>query len=520
MFEPASLIMPGFRFGVHDPSEAERLVKAGVAGFCLYGGTAMETANFIIRLNKVAARPLLFAADFENGAGSQVSDAVELVSNLGIGVSADTDLARLKGEITAEQARCLGISMVLAPVVDLSLRADNPIVSIRSFGAKAEQVTSMAKAFIDGIHSRDVAVCLKHFPGHGDTKPDSHLDLAHLLRPLKKVMAEDILPYKRLCHAAEAVMTGHLVLETADKAPATLSRFWTHETLRKALAFDGLIITDALMMGAMLKHFSEDETVKRAVTAGADILLYPKDPWSAIKTLKTLLHAKETDVRSLEASAKRVLAARKKVRPLAAFDQQKFKEMESAHFDSALRLAKECAAWVSKPMEPKIKTAKILYHELVDEKPHVQDLTAILAVPQERRLSAGAKRRALEMTSLMHDQGGGSFLRHLLSGAGLDLIPFGRKMSADPDLSVIVSYHKPRAFSGKIGFSAKDERFIEKAVQANSRSPFLIISFGDPYHLMGLPAKVPALCLFSGSLASQTSLVDFLRGKLKIKNRF
>ncbi|MDD5629561.1 MAG: glycoside hydrolase family 3 N-terminal domain-containing protein, partial [Elusimicrobia bacterium] len=179
----AQLVFPGFQFGRDDPRRAVSLVKAGVGGFCLYKGKARQVAAFTARLQALARAPLLFCADYEDGAASHCAGTTALPTNMGIAASGRAELARLKAELTADEALALGVRWVLAPVVDLAVEPDNPIVNVRAFGADPALVTRLARAYLAGLRSRRVLGCLKHFPGHGRTVRDSHLELPLVAAP-------------------------------------------------------------------------------------------------------------------------------------------------------------------------------------------------------------------------------------------------------------------------------------------------------------------------------------------------
>ena len=176
------LVHPGFWFGKTNKEDALKLARMGVGGFCLYGGTRAEVAALTHALR--AASPhkrILISADYEDGLGRWLPDAELLPSNLALGAAGSEDLAFEKGLLTARQAKSIGVDWVFAPVVDLAVRADNPIVNTRAFGADPDLVTRLAGAFMDGLAKGGVLNSIKHFPGHGNTGTDSHLALPVLL---------------------------------------------------------------------------------------------------------------------------------------------------------------------------------------------------------------------------------------------------------------------------------------------------------------------------------------------------
>ncbi|MBI4425675.1 MAG: beta-glucosidase, partial [Elusimicrobia bacterium] len=280
--QAAGLVMPGFKFGVDEPELADRLVDLGVGGFCLYHGSVPEVAAFTRRLQERARRPLLFSADYEDGAAQHVAGGTPLVSNMGVGASGDPELAALKARVTAAEAWALGVRWVLAPVADLATVAVNPIVNTRAFGDEPERVARLGKAYCAGLRSRRVLSCIKHFPGHGETRSDSHLELPVLRRTRAQLLKSELLPFRALADAADTAMMGHLSIPAlGDRGPSSLSPKAT-ALLRKTLGFKKLIATDALSMQAIARHFTDEAACVAALMAGVDVLLVPSDPLKAV----------------------------------------------------------------------------------------------------------------------------------------------------------------------------------------------------------------------------------------------
>src|SRR5579884_788298 len=166
------LISPGFKVGLDDPEEAVALVELGVGGFCLYAGDVESVAELTSRLQQRAKRPLLFNADYEDGLPTHCAGGTPLPANMGLGAADDEALAERKGAITGAEARAIGVHWVLGPVCDLATNPANPIVNVRSFSDDAARVSRLARAYMKGLRSQGVLGCVKHFPGHGETKLD------------------------------------------------------------------------------------------------------------------------------------------------------------------------------------------------------------------------------------------------------------------------------------------------------------------------------------------------------------
>ena len=253
MMNIARMVFPGFWFGQSSEEEAIRLAGLGVGGFCLYGGTKTAVATLTRKLRAASPLPrILIAADYEDGLGRWLPDAELLPSNLAIGASHNEKLAFEKGFITGQEALSLGVDWVFAPVVDLANNSQNPIVNTRSFGEDPEQVTRLAGAFMQGLNKGGVLNCLKHFPGHGNTTTDSHLDLPVVSDSLSTLKKTALLPFQALLPLADSVMIGHLLVPALDEQnPASLSKTIIHKLLQEAMGFTRCICTDALLMKAL-----------------------------------------------------------------------------------------------------------------------------------------------------------------------------------------------------------------------------------------------------------------------------
>ena len=295
----ARLVHPGFWFGKTSPEDALALAKRGVGGFCLYGGTRAEVAEFTKAVRAVSPlKKLLISADYEDGLGRWLTDAPLLPSNMALGAANDENLAFEKGLLTARQAHSLGVDWIFAPVLDLADNPLNPIVNTRSFGADPALVIRLGRAFMKGLHQGGALNSIKHFPGHGDTTIDSHLALPVLHKTKEELLAQELVPFQTLLSQADSVMLGHLLLPNLDKEnPASLSNALANDLLRKEFKYDGCVLTDALLMKAI---GDEKEAARKALYAGIDILLVPQNPAALIDFLEENQIPQEIVNRSFE----------------------------------------------------------------------------------------------------------------------------------------------------------------------------------------------------------------------------
>ncbi len=294
-----------------------RLLAEGVGGVILLGGSAAELRLRTQQLQGWAHHPLLLCADVEEGVGQRFEGASWLVPPLALGRlhAVDPDravaLARRYGGCTGRQARLLGLNGVLAPVCDVNNNPANPVINVRAWGEDPATVGVLAAAFIEGAQAEGVLCCAKHFPGHGDTCADSHLELPVIPHGPERLERIELPPFRAAIAAGTAaVMTAHLQLPALDPhRPATLSPPVLTELLRRDLGFGGLVVTDALVMEAIAGRWGAAEAAVLAFEAGADLLLMPADADAAITGLVEAVESGRIGRERLAASWERREAA-------------------------------------------------------------------------------------------------------------------------------------------------------------------------------------------------------------------
>ncbi|MDB9496786.1 glycoside hydrolase family 3 N-terminal domain-containing protein [Spirulina major CS-329] len=294
-----------------------------IGGVILLGGTVTEVAVRTEQLQAWAATPLLIAADIEEGVGQRFPGATWFPPPMALSAIADPAqadrLATQMGAITAQEALSIGVNWILAPVVDVNNNPNNPVINVRAFGEDPATVGRLAAAFIQGCHQYPVLTSAKHFPGHGDTQTDSHLHLPSLTHDRDRLQQVELPPFQAAIAAGvDSVMSGHLLIPAwDDQAPATLSAPILTGQLRHNLGFDGLIVTDALVMGGVANWASPEEVAVQAVAAGADIILMPADPEAAILAIAAAVEQGRIPAAQIAATADRIAAAKAKLAPPA-----------------------------------------------------------------------------------------------------------------------------------------------------------------------------------------------------------
>jgi beta-glucosidase-like glycosyl hydrolase/CubicO group peptidase (beta-lactamase class C family) len=275
---------------------------------------AYPSAAIINDLQRRAAIPLLVSADFEQGAGMRVTEGTHFPSAMAVAAAGRPEDAYEIGRITALESRAIGVNWIFAPVADVNVNAENPIINIRSFGENPAAVSDFVAAFVRGAEDNGALATAKHFPGHGDVIRDSHLELPTLAANRNRLESVEWLPFRAAITAGVgAIMTGHLAvpaIEPDPNVPATLSPLVLQSVLRGELGFNGLIVADALDMGGVASLYSPPEAAVRAAIAGVDVLLLPPNPSATLAALVAAVETGRLPQSRVDDAVRRILSAK------------------------------------------------------------------------------------------------------------------------------------------------------------------------------------------------------------------
>ena len=271
----------------------QKLLIQGVGGIILLGGTTTEIQNRCQQFRRWSNKDLLLCADVEEGVGQRFSGGTFLPPPMSLGQIYKKDsrkaihLAEQYGAAIGSQARKCGLNWVLGPVCDVNSNPNNPVINVRAWGEDPITVSNLVCSFHKGLSSEGVLSCAKHFPGHGDTAVDSHLELPLLDKNLDDLESLELLPFKSIVsEGVDSIMTAHLKLPSLDNTfPATLSPYILTNLLRERIGFDGIIVTDALIMKSISKAYGAGQAAVLAFEAGADLIMMPEEPYQAIEAI-------------------------------------------------------------------------------------------------------------------------------------------------------------------------------------------------------------------------------------------
>ncbi len=306
--QAARLFTVGF-YGKTSTPDLAKLIARGVGGVIFFArnvGTPGEVADATSSIKRLANRPLFIALDQEGGQVSRLRNGfTEIPPMRAVGISGSAQIAREVGELIGREVRAVGFDMNYAPVLDVDTNPDNPIIAARSFGRTPELVSELGVALAQGLESVGVAACGKHFPGHGDTSQDSHLELPRLPHSLERLEQIELKPFAAAAKAGiPSMMTAHVIFEPLDSVyPATMSKPVLTGILREKMGYDGLIVTDDIEMRAIADHYGVEDTVIRGLNAGVDHFLCCHTAEVAHRAIEAIVHAVESGKVSRETLA-------------------------------------------------------------------------------------------------------------------------------------------------------------------------------------------------------------------------
>jgi beta-N-acetylhexosaminidase len=341
--------------------EAKMLIQdLHVGGIIYYNWSnglisASQVRNLSIGLQKLAKTPLLIAVDQEGGLVNRLKqDFTIFPGNLALAKTKQPELAEKSAFAIGQELLSVGINMNLAPVIDINDNPYNPIIGIRSFAASADQVTLFAKHALQGYRRAGVITCLKHFPGHGDVTIDSHQDLPIVRKTKEQLDKLELIPFYQLADQADSIMTAHLLVPTLDPQNcATLSKKILTDLLREEIGFQGVIISDSLVMQGLLNNgYSIEEAAICSINAGCDLLILGGRQLNTDSSLEltkegiqkihqALLQAVQTGVISkqrLEEAVQRILNLKKRIPPFSKVEYNGLEHQELSEQIASLAL--------------------------------------------------------------------------------------------------------------------------------------------------------------------------------------
>ena len=317
------MILAGISGTTMDANAKKLISQFHVGGIIFYKNNFETPAQTIQLVNQMKAEnrsnlPLFLGADQEGGRVTRLPGGLaNFPSNKQIGKVNNPEFSYKVGTLLGHELKEFGLNLDFAPVLDINSNPNNPVIGDRSFGNNSEIVSKLGIQTMKGIQSQNVIPTIKHFPGHGDTSIDSHLELPIVNKSLKELKELELIPFERaIDHGADVVMVAHILLPELDKNnPASMSKAVMTDVLRKQLGFTGVIITDDMTMGAITNNFDIGKAAVESVKSGSDIILVGHDYNNVVKitsSLKTAVQKGEISQQRLNESIERIIKLKKK----------------------------------------------------------------------------------------------------------------------------------------------------------------------------------------------------------------
>ena len=476
-----------------------------VGGIIISVGSPYDIAAKLNTLQRRSRLPLLVSADLEWGAAMRVVGATAFPMIMAAGATGDERDAYTIGRVAALEGRAVGIHVNFAPDADVNNNPLNPIINTRSFGEDPHAVARLVRAYVRGLQDNGMLATLKHFPGHGDTDADSHIGLPTIRVSYPRLDSVELVPFRAGIEAgAQVVMSAHIAFPAfSGDAPATLSSAVLTGLLRDSLKFKGLVVTDALMMGAIVAKYGAGEAAVRAFEAGSDLLLMPADPDSAIAAMLTAVQSGRITAARLDASVRRVLEIK---RNLGLFERR------TVPIDSIARVV-GARAFQDAADDIAQRSLTLVRDEggTVARLRAARSRMAVIAYGDE--LNSYVGQRMLEVLRAGGDTA--SFFR-LWPMSGQASYDSARVVIGRAPAVIFAMNVRPISAKGNIALPDSLARLI---ANTDSVKPTVLVSLGSPYLLNQTPTVKSYLIAWSGIRAAEHAAARALLGWSPVRGR-
>ena len=511
--EVAQMVMPrldGMR--LEDPrylTKVEALIQEGIGGFILFGGTVEHTPRHLQEIQSLAKIPLLIAADIERGLGQQLAGGTRFPNQRAVASAVNRhsrkDIALLDSMLDAVriETRSAGIHAIFSPVVDVNNNPANPIICTRAFGDEPDVVAWFGSRYIRRLQRPtvkgrfDILACAKHYPGHGDTDLDSHTVLPEIRAGKSRLNRVELPPFRQAVKdGVSMVMVAHLLVPALDPdKPATFSKKTVTALLREGMEFGGLIVSDALDMGALSGLYSKEEIAVRVVEAGMDILLHPKDPLVSIGAVVAAVEQGRLTHKRIKESVERIMAAKSRV---GLFDAPR-KRAARVEYQKHRRIAEKIG----------YKSLRILYGNKKLFPLNRDGGTACFILDDDNDTDS-----ADTFIRMMRERF--KYLSIMVLGPGSDMPESMVMDSITAAESVVIAIFSK--ISASKGYSGLTDKLREKAMEIlraakASRSISVVLSFDSPYLLAVFKDADARLAAFDRMEEMQRAAAMLLAGK-------
>jgi len=474
-----------------------------IGGLIISVGSPLDIATKLNALQLRSRLPLLISADLEWGAGMRVVGATAFPQIMAVGATGDPHDAYTIGAAAAVEGRAVGIHVNFAPDADVNNNPANPIINIRSFGEDPRTVSRLVAEYVRGLHEHAMLATLKHFPGHGDTETDSHIGLPVITAGYARLDSLELVPFRAgIAAGADVVMSAHIAFPalTGSNEPATLSAAVLTGLLRDSLRFPGLVVTDALMMGAIVARYGAGEATVRAFLAGSDLLLIPADADSAVLAMTAAVASGRVTRERLAQSVRRVLEIKRRLGLL----EHRTVPIDSIPLVVGSRRFQDAANDLAVRSLTLVRDVGGRLHALRARPRRL----ALIAYADEQNSSVGAL-----LTDLLRQGGDTVDFFRLWPMSGTLSYDSARSVIARAPATVFVANVRPISWKGNI---ALPDSLAQLISLTDASRPTVLVSLGSPYLLNQTPTVRSYLIAWSGVRASERAVALALLGRVPI----
>src|SRR6266700_3133274 len=468
---------------------------------------AYPTAVLANQLQSKSKLPLLIGADFERGTAMRYDEGTSFPTAMAVAAAGNPRDAYIMGKITTLEARATGVHWVYAPDSDVNNNPGNPIINTRSFGENPQRVAEFVSAFVKGVEDNGGLATAKHFPGHGDTAADSHIDLPVIRANRERLERLELVPFRAaISSGVSSVMTGHLSVPAVEpdlNTPATLSQNILTGLLRKELGYQGLIVTDAMEMGGITVRYAPGEAAVRAVAAGADCVLMSPVPDAAFEALQGAVKSGRISKERLDESVRRILQAKARL----GLNTSRLVDV------NALNHKFGTAAWQKEAQEISDRGVTLLRdtpHRLPLDgtKASRALLLAFYADPEPypgEDLERELRSRFDSVTTLRADT-------RFVNASILKLPP-----PESYDVAILALFVRVSDRKGNVDVPAEQAALAEQVFKTGK--PVITVGFGSPYLIERFPQAETWLAAFGISDVAQISVARALFAEIPVRGK-
>jgi beta-glucosidase-like glycosyl hydrolase/CubicO group peptidase (beta-lactamase class C family) len=500
-----------------------RLIRDnGIGGVVLSQGDVYEAAHLLNDLQSHAAVPLLVSADLERGLAMRVRRGTPFPDAMALGATRNPDFAYSVAQVVAREARALGIHQNYAPIADINTNPANPVINTRAFGDDVALVQQMVAAFVRGTRDGGMLSTTKHFPGHGDTGQDSHLELPIIPLSRARLDSVELSPFRMAIQSGtNAIMIAHVGVPTLERnqdRPASLSASVINGLLRKDLGFSGLVVSDAMEMQGVLREYSVGQSTVMALQAGTDIVLLPRDADIAGNAVVAAVKNGTLSEESLNVSVKRIL----KTKQALGLNESRFADYGAIGGIVGVPQHWQLSRDISRNAVTLLRDDGVALPLSRYEGRRVLSLVVTDSEDSQNEIDRQGAARLCEPT--------GSYFTGLLSRRlgrieTVRLTPVSEQSDFDAalnkmkrmDLIILSTFVKVRTSSGRIGLPDRLQGFLASA--GRLKRPTVVVAFGSPYSAAYFPQADALVCAYGDGEPLVEATAEALCGEVGFRGK-